>query len=367
MEYQEIFIIIFFIGCSLGIILAILNNNIIMINDENNHSLYKKGIEIKNNNYLIDEEDKDNSNIERNNIIPIAINVDNNYYLQAIVFLTSLLENIGPKTKYEIYILIPNYFYLESKKNIDSLIDKYGNEKIKFKYIIMKDTFLYAITSQHISTAAYYRLLLPSILPNIDKIIYSDCDVINFEDLSNLYNIQIKDNIYYMGFPDYYSHMKELLQYGVYSNIYMNSGILLINLKSLRKNGIEKKLIKICDEEILEHHDQTAINLVCSRNIDRLPIKYAIFNFETYNDLIRYNNEQSRYYRYKEDELKEAYNSPVMLHYAGFGKPWNHQDVKFEEYWWFYALKTDFYEQILNLFKYTYLEVENKIKKIPSD
>ena len=242
MEYKEIFIIIFFISCSSGIIFAILNNNIILINDENNnHSSYKKGIENKDNNYLNEEEVNNNGNKQRNNIIPIAINIDNNYYLQAIVFITSLLENIGPNSKYE--------------KSIDSLIDKYGKEKIKFKYIIMKDTFLYAITSAHISTTAYYRLLLSSILPNIDKIIYSDCDVINFEDLTNLYNIKIKDNIYYMGFPDYYSHTKELLKYGVYSNFYMNSGILLINLKSLRKNGIEKKLIKICDDEILEHHD----------------------------------------------------------------------------------------------------------------
>ena len=62
-------------------------------------------------------------------------------------------------------------------------------------------------------------------------------------------------------------------------------------------------------------------------------VKFIIFNFESYNDLVKYNEEQIKNYRYNENELKEAYYNPVMLHYAGFNKPWNHRDPKYEEYW----------------------------------
>lgn len=374
MNYKNTFIIIVIISFIAGLFYSILNNKIIVIKDQNNNisnNLRKKYNENSTNNILYENEHNNGflskENNKRNNIIPIAINIDNRYYLQAIVFLTSLLENIGSTTKYEIYIMIPNNFNHNSKKSIDSLLDKYGKEKIQIKYLNMKDSFRIAITSDHISTSAYYRLLLSSMLPKIDKIIYSDCDVINFEDLTNMYNIKLKDNIYFRGALDYYWHNNELLEYGVYSNMYINSGILLMNLKSLRKNGIEKEIIELCEKNYLEHHDQTAINLVCSGYIDKLPIKYALFNFESYFKLLEYNNEQSRRYRYSEYELKEAYHNPVMLHYAGFSKPWNHKNAKFEEYWWYYAQISDFYEEILSSFGYTYDQVETLIKNIPND
>ena len=349
MEYNRTFMLIVIISFSLGIIFAILNNDLLIIEDLNNKDI-NPNTKGKN---------------KRNNIIPIAINIDDSYYLQAIVFITSLLENIGPTTKYEVYIMIPNNFDNNSRGCIDSLINKYGKEKLQIQYFNMKNSFKSAVISESISTSAYYRLLLPSLLPFIDKIIYCDCDMINFEDLSNLYNIELKDNIFFKGILDYYSHRNELFEFHIYTDIYINSGILLINLKSLRENEIEKEFIEFSEIHYLKHHDQTVINAVCSKNIEKIPIKYGIFNFESYNDLVKYNEEQIKNYRYNENELKEAYYNPVMLHYAGFNKPWNHRDPKYEEYWWYYAKKCDFYEQILMFYEYTYKEIDNKIKKIP--
>ena len=362
MKYNKNFIIIVIICSILGIFFGLLNNELIIKVDDNNKKFLRK--KDKDNN---PKEDTNNSidNLERNNIIPIAINIDNDYYLQAIVFLTSLLENIGRLTKYEIYIMISDEFNYKYKVYIDSLIIKYGKEKLSIKYINMKNSFSTATISEHISVAAYYRLLLSSVLPHIDKIIYSDCDVINFEDLSDMYNLEIKDNIYFKGLLDYYSNTNELLEYGIYSEVYINSGILLMNLKSIRINAIERELIELCNNEYLNHHDQTAINLICSGHLEKLPVKYAIFKFESFSQLIKYNNEQSRKYRYSEKELKEAYYSPVNLHFAGFNKPWNHKNVKFEEYWWYYAQKSGYYEEILYNFEYTYDMVDNIMKNIP--
>jgi lipopolysaccharide biosynthesis glycosyltransferase len=368
MKYTNTFILIILISSISGIIFAILNNDFIKINDENKENIVEKN---KNKLRYKDKVKYKDSRVinKKYNVIPLAINIDNNYILQAIVFLTSLLENMDLTTKYEIYIMIPNDLTYISKTSIDSLVEKYGKEKIKIQYINMKDAFSNSGINEHISTSAYYRLLLPSILPKIDKIIYSDCDVINFEDLSEMYNINLKDNIYYMGIPDYYDHHKELLEFGISTSMYMNSGILLMNLKSLRKYGIERKLINLCENYLLQHHDQTAINLVCKDNIGKLPIKYATFNFESYDKLIEYNKGQSWRYRYTEKELKEAYYNPVMLHYVGFDKPWSRREkvVKYEEYWWYYSQKTDFFENIISYFDYDTKEVNNIIKQIPKD
>ena len=55
-----------------------------------------------------------------------------------------------------------------------------------------------------------------------------------------------------------------------------------------------------------------------------------------------------------------------MLHYAGWEKPWIKSKVcYYREYWWLYAKKTDYYDEILKKYDYTNDEVENMIKSIP--
>lgn len=75
-----------------------------------------------------------------------------------------------------------------------SIADKYTcyiyfinvDEKI-FKDIIMK--------IPHITVQTYYRLLIGELLPNeINKCIYLDSDICVCKDLSELFNIDIKDN-----------------------------------------------------------------------------------------------------------------------------------------------------------------------------
>jgi len=89
----------------------------------------------------------------------------------------------------------------------------------------MGDQFKGATSGKYISTAAYYRIALPSLLPDVDKIIYTDSDVINFKDLSEMYNIELKNNIYYCGPLDYTEHLDELRRLGVFTDKYINTGI----------------------------------------------------------------------------------------------------------------------------------------------
>ena len=125
-----------------------------------------------------------------------------------------------------------------------------------------------------------------------------------------------------------------------------------MDLKNIRENGIDMKLIEfiIKNGRKLEHHDQTAINVVCHQNLGLLPFKYIIFSFENFNEFVEFNEKQNIKYRRSENELKEAYIHPFLIHYAGRKKPWNNKKIAFEEYWWYYAKKTDFYNEILQYY-----------------
>jgi len=98
-------------------------------------------------------------------------------------------------------------------------------------------------------------------------------------------DVELKDNIYLRGALDNVENTSELRSFGIYTEKYMNAGILLINLKSMRKYGIEEKIKDFVENHYLEHHDQTAINAVCYNNWEILSVKYATFCFDIYENI----------------------------------------------------------------------------------
>ena len=315
---------------------------------------------------ISDISNNDNQNITQKKVVPIVINLDDNYIYPVIVFITSLLENKKKETKYEIHA-VHREMTNENKNKIYSLMEKYGKDNLNLTLEKVTINFSKAYYDIHVSQAAYYRITIPSLFPYHDKIIYSDCDIVNMGDLTEFYDLDLKDNIYYRGFLDYYGLVNTLRPYGIQTNKYMNSGVLLINSKAIRRDRIEEKIIDFVNtHSYLPHYDQTAINAICYNNFEKLPIKFASFNFRDYSAIKRYNEDQDKRYRYSEHEIFEAFYHPVMLHYAGWEKPWIKSKVcYYREYWWLYAKKTDYYDEILKKYDYTNAEVENMIKSIP--
>ena len=357
MRYNNFFILIASISAILGILFAILIDdsdiNIIFdINNLKNSKVPKK---------IFGEANGENKNDRKS--IPIAISIDNKYTFPGLVFITSLMENIGPKTKYEIYIMSPYELPENTQNKFSSLIKKYGKEKLKITLINMENNFVPSIKHLYISKTAYYRIYLPLLLPEVDKLIYSDVDVINLKDLSELYNMKFEKDIFLYGMIDYnYYYNKKFKIFDITFDKWVNSGVLLMDLKNIREKGYDIKLVEfmIKNRKKLIQHDQTVINVVFYKNIGLLPLKYVIFSFENFREFIIFNREQNINYRRSKDELGEAYIHPFLVHFAGEKKPWYGGGYAFQEYWWYYAKKTDYYNEILQYYK----NLKRKKKKI---
>lgn len=218
---------------------------------------------------ISDISNNDNQNITQKKVVPIVINLDDNYIYPVIVFITSLLENKKKETKYEIHA-VHREMTNENKNKIYSLMEKYGKDNLNLTLEKVTINFSKAYYDIHVSQAAYYRITIPSLFPYHDKIIYSDCDIVNMGDLTEFYDLELKDNIYYRGFLDYYGLVNTLRPYGIQTNKYMNSGVLLINSKAIRRDRIEEKIIDFVNtHSYLPHYDQTAINayaIIISKN-----------------------------------------------------------------------------------------------------
>ncbi|MDR0618122.1 MAG: hypothetical protein LBG23_05145 [Endomicrobium sp.] len=64
------------------------------------------------------------------------------------------------------------------------------------------------------------------------------------------------------------------------NDIYINAGVLLLNLKNLRADNVNKSWINLAEKESFPFHDQDIINLTCKGKIVFLPPEY---NFATDN------------------------------------------------------------------------------------
>ena len=302
----------------------------------------------------------------KTNYIHVALNIDNNFIYPCIVLLTSLLMNRAASTFYIIHLLFGGNTKIDSFQKINETIAKFGKYHSNISYYNMGDKYINATSGIIITTAAYYRISLSSLLTNVDKIIYIDSDFINFKDLSKIYNIKFKDKMYFIGFLDYPVAALELKIFKIHTDKYINSGFLLMNLKAIRNDKVEDKLNEIISKRLMNHHDQTAINAICHNNMQILSYKYGSFAFDHFDAVINFNNKQKVKYRYTKNELKQGYNTPFLLHFTGYVKPWHkHCANKRRVYWWYYAKESLFYQEILDNYGFKREKIEELLKSIP--
>ena len=299
--------------------------------------------------------------------IHIAISSDNKYIYPSIVFLTSLLDNRAESTYYIIHVLFNDYFSKHNINKIKTIVDNFGKNHSEVVFHNLGNDFRKAtITIFGIST--YYRVALPSLLPNVDRIIYIDGDSLNIKDLTEMYNIKLKKDMYISAILDRVSMIKEIKELGIETNKYVNAGVLLMDLKTMREKSIEKKMRDFIATHYLKMCDQTLINAICNNNIQIMPYKYAVPPLSSYEELVKYNSEQESMYKVSESELYQAYHDPTLLHFFGPNKLWNKNcNHTYRVYWWYYAKMSGFYNEILNHFSSDMNSVEDLLKQIPSD
>ena len=215
--------------------------------------------------------------------------------------------------------LVHNSLKPRTVKRLQKIADKYKVE-LDFKQIdtdILKDC--YFDKSKHYGDIMMFaRLLLSSVLPDLDKIIYLDCDIVVLKDLQSLWNLDISDVAVAMA-PDFTLKDKSTLnRLGMTSGYYLNSGVILMNLDYWRKHDVQNRVISYILEkgDKLIYNDQDALNSILQNEHEELHIKYN-FSYYYFHRLI------GVLYKEKIHEIIEARDNPVIFHYFGPLKPWS--------------------------------------------
>lgn len=103
---------------------------------------------------------------------------------------------------------------------------------------------------------ALLRLYLDQVDEIPDKVLYLDVDTMAHNDISTLYDINI-DKYELAGARDRYGKFFLMFKYGFN---YMNSGVLLLNMKKIKETGMFEKVRKLLDTKKVFLSDQSGIN-----------------------------------------------------------------------------------------------------------
>lgn len=275
--------------------------------------------------------------------IPIFFTFDNNYVEPAAVAFYSLLNKAKDSIFYDMFVLHSDITD-EKQKLLTEVVARKGNGALTFINTdgFLKDEWVNGSFNAHWSNSKFtldtlIRCFGAKFFPQYDKIIYSDVDIVVVDDISEIYDIDLT-NKYIAGVkgvlskysPDELSHLKPE-HYTMLHDKYISGGIWLMNLKKIREDNIEEKMLEIIkDETIIKRwNDQDIVNIACGGMVGFIPLNYISYPY-LIDLLIKpdFVSDASR------EELYDSLINPKIIHFAN-GKPWNN-NPKYSNLWWTY-------------------------------
>ncbi|MFD1771940.1 glycosyltransferase family 8 protein [Sphingobacterium suaedae] len=258
------------------------------------------------------------------NSIPIVLAFTPNYFVPAATCILSILKSAKSTDHFHFICLLTEPL---SPSYMDKLVRLVGDSAV-FSYINLEGALSDIYVDEKYTVAASYRLLLPTILMDYEKVLYVDCDMIFRTNLADLYRDTEMGAQYMAGVFEATLDFQEayLESIGCQPGHYINSGLLVMNLHALREDQMVDKLLHAAKADYLEFPDQDVINQLCHGRIRGLPPYWnSIRTFW----LPQYKAAFLKYYT-EADWLNVQKTGNV--HYTG-AKPWNTFTIGFAIWW----------------------------------
>jgi len=273
--------------------------------------------------------------------IDIFFASDDNFVQHLCVAIASILKSADKDDKFKFYIMTEGL----SDENINHIKDLNAIKAFDLEFIIVDGKkFENYVSPSYINTnATFFRYLIPEIKPELEKVLYLDCDIVVKGSLSDLFNTDIGDNLV-AGVEDPHvscagNKLKPLYEPDL---VYLNAGVLLFNCKAMRSFNFTQKCFnanKLINLKTYWGADQDVINMITHGR------KYIL---KPHNNLVSSFLDKAIISRYTEEEIDYAMRKPLIIHFSDRKKPWTikyfpQNDYAFEYYK--YLKLTSFYNK----------------------
>lgn len=265
-------------------------------------------------------------------MIPIFFSIDDAYAPYLATALHSAICHADPDRNYKAIVLYRD-LNAENQTRLSCLETK--NFSIEFVPMddgldTITDTMGNRLRCDYFTLTIYFRLFIPRMFPQYDKAIYIDSDVVLLEDPAKLFDVDLKGSLIGACVDHSVGHVPEFADYiengvGVPKDKYINSGVLLMDLKKLREAELDRRFLQLLDTYHVDSiaPDQDYLNAMCYGKIH-----YLDDGWDTMPD----NAKQPK--------------EPKLIHYNLFSKPWCYDNILYGELFWHYAAGSGYFKDI---------------------
>lgn len=264
-------------------------------------------------------------------VVPIFFSVNDAYSPFLATAISSIKTNASPRYTYRIHILTDDISE-DNRTRLQALAAE-GFE-LEFFPLSSRLRALPGVEAleKHCfgafaSLTIYFRLFIPVLFPQYDKVIYLDADLVVPGDISQLWEERMGNKL--VGAVADYSIQKiaPFMRYidryvGVDHRNYVNSGVLLLNCKRLREEDLCGRFLHWARTYALQTvaPDQDYLNALCWEGIHYLDPNWNAMPSECLPNL----------------------EAPQIIHFNLASKPWLNEHTPYEEVFWQYAALSGF-------------------------
>lgn len=274
--------------------------------------------------------------------VEIIFAANDDYLPYLAVTINSIISHADPNRIYSMHILYKNMAEYNIRRVKDMAKEQIAIEFIDVSGMVAGRNYYGGVRAdtKHISEETFYRLLIPELFSDKEKVLYLDCDLVTLEDISKLYDTDLEGKTIGAVSSAVYWNEKSQDKFPDEPHEWFNAGIMLWDIKRWIANEYSKKCDEVGGQKKFETADQDLLRIVCYKDVKYLDYEWNFLWHHVADEQFLLKGDAAKAYG-------EVSQHPKLVHYSGSIKPWNAPDRQFAEYFWAEARKTAFYEQIL--------------------
>ena len=273
---------------------------------------------------------------------PVALICDNNYVIPTAVAVRSMIDSFRRKGKLTVCIIACGV----DEKN-KALLRKMKRRNVKLRIIDYDaaNLGLFNENGYYVTGTALVKFCIPRLLPEYDKILYIDGDVLIQKDITELFSINI-DSYYAAVVADMAAVVSCKWHIRLGLKNYFNSGLILFNAEKFREEGLEKRLfaVKKAHPEY-QCMDQDVFNDVFDTNVRFLSQEWNLMmpNFLLMQEQMELTiKDINSFYGSNYESLMDMEHDACIIHLTNEKKPWKYSDIYMSKEWYRIFKKTPF-------------------------
>lgn len=268
-----------------------------------------------------------------NREIPIFFTIDDSYAPFLAVALNSAIQNASPDRQYKAIVLHQDLAEsnIQKLKALETPNFKIELTPMRANFEALDDRMSNRLRCDYFTLTIYFRLFIPAMFPQYDKGIYIDSDVVLTADIAELYDTDIGDNLIGACNDLSIADTPPLVAYtenavGVEKHAYINSGVLLMNLRKLRQCDLEGNFLRLLNTYHFDSiaPDQDYINAMCNGKIHYLDESWDAMP----------------------NDARPPLSKTHLIHYNLFSKPWCYDNIPYADVFWHYAQDSGYLDDI---------------------